>query len=80
MSPWWRWRAAEGNGETVPQSWAGEEPEQESGLQSGLEPELGLESESEQEKPEQQCGLQRCSGLHHHLHWIPEEAAGLTWL
>ncbi len=76
MSLWWRWRAAEGNGEKVPQSRAGEELEQESGPRSGLE----LGSGAEQEKWEQQCGLQRCSGLHHRLHWLPEEAAGLTWL
>lgn len=80
VSLWWRWLAAEGNGETVPQLWAGEETELE------LEPELGprlvleLELEAGQGKQEQQCGLQHCFGLHHHLHWLPEEAAGLTWL
>lgn len=76
MSLWWRWLAAEGNDEKVPQLWAGEEPEQESGPRSGLELGLGLE----REKWEQQCGLQRYSGLHRHLHWLPEEAAGLMWL
>ncbi len=82
MSLWWRWLAAEGNGEKVPQLWAGEEPELELGLRVGLESglELGLGSRSEQEKREQQCGLQHCSELHHHLHWLPEEAAGSTWL
>lgn len=75
MSLWWRWLAAEGNGEKVPQSWAGEEPEPELGLRLGLE----LGPGSEQEKWEQQCGLQHCSGLQRHLHWLPEEAAGLTW-
>ena len=49
VSLWWRWLAAEGNGEKVPQLWAGEEPEQELGLRSGLELVLG----SEQEKWEQ---------------------------
>lgn len=82
VSLWWRWPAAEGNEEKVPQSWAGEAAEQEIGLQPGLvlvsELELGLGSE--QEKREQQCGLQSCSGLHHHLRSLPEEAAGLTWL
>lgn len=78
MSLWWRWLAAEVNGERVPQLWADEEWEQELGPQPGLV--LVLGSGSEQEKWEQQCGLQRCSGLHHHLRWLPEEAAGLMWL
>lgn len=78
MSLWWRWLAVEGNGEKVPRSREGEEPE----LEPESGPRLGLElgSGAEQEKREQQCGLQRCSGLHHRLHWLPEEAAGLTWL
>lgn len=71
VSLWWRWLAVEGNGEKVPQLQAGEEPEREFGLRLGLELGLG------QEKQEQQCGLQRCSGLHRRLHWLPEEAAGL---
>lgn len=60
VSLWWRWLAAEGNGEKVPQSWAGEEPEPELGLrlglESGLELGLGLGSGSEQERREQLCG------------------------
>lgn len=76
MSLWWRWLAVEGIGEKVPRLWAGEELEQELGQQSGLE----LGSRLGQEKQEQQCGLQRCFGFHHHLHWLPEEAAGLMWL
>lgn len=86
MSLWWKWLAAGGNVGKVPQSWATEELELELGLQLEPEPELELELdlgmglELEQEKREQRCGLQRCSGLHHHLHWLPEEAVGLTWL
>lgn len=74
MSLWWRWLAVGGNGGKVPRLWAVEEPELE------LERRLGLELGLGQEKREQQCGLQRCSELHHHLHWLPEEAAGLMWL
>lgn len=76
MSLWWRWLAAEGDGEKVPQLWAGETLEQELRLGSGLE----LGSRSQQEKWEQLCGSQRYSGLHHHLHWLPERVAGLMWL
>lgn len=77
-SPWWRWRAVGENGKKVPRWSAGEESEQE----QELELQLGLELESVlgQEKREQQCGWQHCSGLHFHLHWLPEEAAGLMWL
>lgn len=71
---WWRWQAVEGNGEKVPPLWTGEE------LERDLELLLGLELGLEQEKGEQQCGSQRCSELHLHLRWLPEEAAGLKWL
>lgn len=76
MSLWWRWLAVEEDGEKVPQMWAGVKPEQELELWSGLE----LGSRLKQEKWEHQCVLRRYSGLHHHLHWLPEEVAGLTWL
>ena len=57
MSLWWRWLAAEGDAETVPQLWEGVEQEQEQeqekdlGLRSGLE----LGSGAQQVKQGQQC-------------------------
>lgn len=65
-SLWWRWLAAAGHGGKAPRTWTG-------GKLELLE--LGLH----REKLELPCGLQRCSGFRH-LHWLPEEEAGLLWL
>lgn len=43
VSLWWRWLAAEGGGEKVPQLWAGVKPEQVLELWSGQE--LGSQQE-----------------------------------
>lgn len=72
-SLWWRWLAAEGHGGTALCLWAGGKRKQEWDLQWQLV--LGLRWE----KVELPCGLQRCSGFHH-LHWLPEEEAGLLFL
>lgn len=72
-SLWWRWLAAGGNGGMAPRLWAGGKREQEWDLQS--QPAMGLRWE----KLELPCGLQHCSGFHH-LHWLPEEEAGLPCL
>lgn len=50
------------------------------GLGLGVGVGVGVESGSGQERREQPCGLRHCFGLHHHLHLLPEEAAGLMWL